>query len=124
MTPSEALKVWLPVIAMGVENMPECKEALEMAIKALEAVENTDRLAEWLKNCRDATPEERESVDKYVESISTPTGVTFDGDRAVSLDAVLNTIRMTKHFYEDPLDYNYVVKILGEFLRANLLQAR
>lgn len=35
MTQSEALKVWLPIIAMGVENMPECKEALEMAIKAL-----------------------------------------------------------------------------------------
>jgi len=27
--------MWLPVIHMGVENMPECKEALDMAIKAL-----------------------------------------------------------------------------------------
>ena len=38
MTQSEALKVWLPVVAMGVENMPECKEALEMAIKAEEQI--------------------------------------------------------------------------------------
>lgn len=36
MTRDEALKVWLPVIQMGVETMPECKEALDMAIKALE----------------------------------------------------------------------------------------
>lgn len=32
MTRDEALKVWLPVIQMGVETMPECKEALDMAI--------------------------------------------------------------------------------------------
>lgn len=36
MTREEALKVWLPVIKMGVEPMPECNEALDMAIKALE----------------------------------------------------------------------------------------
>ena len=52
----------------------------EVTAEEFEAVGNTDRLAEWLKECREATPEERESVDKYVESISTPTGVTFDGD--------------------------------------------
>ena len=36
MTREEALKIWLPVIAMGIDNMPELKEALDMAIKALE----------------------------------------------------------------------------------------
>lgn len=36
MTKEEALKIWLPIIHMGVKDMPECKEALEMAIKALE----------------------------------------------------------------------------------------
>jgi hypothetical protein len=36
MTKEEALKIWLPVIKMGVETMPECEEALDMAIKALE----------------------------------------------------------------------------------------
>lgn len=42
------------------------KEAFEQAIKALEQ-----------EPMRDATPEERESVDKYVKSISKPTGVNF-----------------------------------------------
>lgn len=36
MNKEKALKVWLPVIADGVKDLPECKEALEMAIKALE----------------------------------------------------------------------------------------
>lgn len=36
MTREEALKIWLPVIEMGVANMRECKEALDIAIKALE----------------------------------------------------------------------------------------
>lgn len=36
MTREEALKLWLPIMDMGTENMPECKEALQMAIKALE----------------------------------------------------------------------------------------
>ena len=36
MTREEALKTWLPVIKMGVESMPECSEALDMAIEALE----------------------------------------------------------------------------------------
>lgn len=36
MTNEEALKIWLPVIKMGVEPIPECNKALDMAIKALE----------------------------------------------------------------------------------------
>ena len=36
MTKEEALKIWLPVIHTGVKDMPECKEALDMAIRALE----------------------------------------------------------------------------------------
>ena len=59
-----------------------------------------------LKECRDTTPEERESVDKYVESISTPTGVTFDGDRAVSLidriKDLANTIEIDECSYWTP----------------------
>lgn len=39
MTNEEALTVWLPVIKMGVKDMPECNEALDMAIKALETVD-------------------------------------------------------------------------------------
>lgn len=36
MTKEDALKIWLPIIADGVKYMPECKEALDMAIEALE----------------------------------------------------------------------------------------
>lgn len=35
MTRDEALKVWLPVIQMGVKTMPECKEALDLAISTM-----------------------------------------------------------------------------------------
>lgn len=35
MNKEEALNIWLPVIKQGVETMPECKEALDMAIEAL-----------------------------------------------------------------------------------------
>lgn len=42
MTKEEALKIWLPVIKMGVETMPECEEALDMAIKALEQEPKTE----------------------------------------------------------------------------------
>ena len=37
MTNEEALKVWLPIIEMGVKDMQECQEALHMAIEALKA---------------------------------------------------------------------------------------
>lgn len=33
MDKEKALKIWLPVIADGVKDLPECKEALEMATK-------------------------------------------------------------------------------------------
>ena len=36
MTREEALKIWLPIIDMSIDNMPELKEAFDMAIKALE----------------------------------------------------------------------------------------
>lgn len=36
MTKEEALTLWLPVIKMGVKDMPECNEALDMSTKALE----------------------------------------------------------------------------------------
>ena len=38
MDKEKALKIWLPVIADGVKGIPECKESLEMAIKALEDI--------------------------------------------------------------------------------------
>lgn len=36
MTREEAIKTWLPIISMSIDNMPELKEAFDMAIKALE----------------------------------------------------------------------------------------
>lgn len=47
--------------------------ALEMGIKALEQ----EPKAEKVIKMRDATPEERESIAKYIKSISKPTGVDF-----------------------------------------------
>ena len=44
MTKEEALKLWLPIISMGIDNMPELKEALEMAIKALEQEPILDKI--------------------------------------------------------------------------------
>ena len=41
MTREEALILWLPVIADGVKNLPKCKEALDVAIRALKN-EQTD----------------------------------------------------------------------------------
>lgn len=46
-------------------------EALDMAIKALEQEPKTEKIIKM----REATPEERESIDKYIKSISKPTGV-------------------------------------------------
>jgi hypothetical protein len=39
MTIEEAVNTWMPVVAMGVEGMPEIKEAVRMAIASLEAWE-------------------------------------------------------------------------------------
>ena len=102
-----------------IENI----EIYKIALEALEAVGNTDRLAKWLEQCRDVTPEERQSVDKYVESISTPTGVTFDGDRAVSLNAVLDKIqteiyqynRNPAHYPVDMINIETVLQIIDKY---------
>lgn len=54
MSRDEALKVWLPIIQMGVETMPECKEALDMAVDTMrkyqkieEIVKNTQYLCSY-----------------------------------------------------------------------------
>ena len=70
MTREEAIKrindirrIYARYVEIVTENE---NEALDMAIKALEQ-----------EPMRDATPEERESIDKYIKSISKPTGVDF-----------------------------------------------
>ena len=34
-------------------------------------------MEDFIKNMRDATPEELQAVEEYIESISVPTGITF-----------------------------------------------
>ena len=48
MTKEEALTLWLPVIKMGVKDMPECNEALDMATKALEQRQDP-RTGHWVR---------------------------------------------------------------------------
>ena len=78
-------------------------EIYDMAIKALE---QEPSVSENPNNCemRDATLEERESIDKYIKSISKPTGVKFgaleqepSGD-CISRQAVLeNAFKIYTH---------------------------
>lgn len=38
MTIDEAVNTWMPVVTMGVKDMPEIKEAVRMSIASLEAL--------------------------------------------------------------------------------------
>ena len=72
------------------EDAEECKELMTdingdtvyvvrmSDIRQLSSVNLQEPKTEKVLKMRDATPEERESVDKYVKSISKPTGVNFD----------------------------------------------
>lgn len=52
MTKEEALYTWLPIISMGIKNMPELEEAFDMAIKALEH-EPQETVTEFADRCRE-----------------------------------------------------------------------
>ena len=45
MTREDAFEIWLPIIKMGVKSMPECSEALDMAITALKQEPCTDAIS-------------------------------------------------------------------------------
>ena len=62
MNRKEALEKWLPIISMGVKDIPECKEALNMAIKALEQEPTTKN--DLLVDCIS-----RQSVLNYIDYI-------------------------------------------------------
>lgn len=51
----EALKVWLPVVVMSVSDgrMPEVKEAVKMAVKALEQEPILDKIRAEIKQAAD-----------------------------------------------------------------------
>ena len=47
-------------------------------------------MTELFGDCRDATKEEQEGVNKYIDSISTPTGITFNDSNSVNSPIRLN----------------------------------
>ena len=57
MDKEKALTIWLPVIADGVKDLPECKESLEMATEALE---NQKTLLEELEEIKAEAEEQNE----------------------------------------------------------------
>ena len=76
MTREQAIKL-LRKLRDTIDRNNKYGEAEEMAIQALE---QEPSVSEIPNNCemRDATLEERESIDKYIKSISKPTGVKFE----------------------------------------------
>lgn len=93
MTREEAIKL-LRKLRDTIDRNNKYGEAEEMAIQALE---QEPSVSEIPNNCemRDATLEERESIDKYIKSISKPTGVKFGAldqepcEDVISRDAAL-----------------------------------
>lgn len=53
MSIDEALKVWLPVIQMGVETLPECKEALDMVIDTMRKYQKIEEIVDEWKHDHD-----------------------------------------------------------------------
>lgn len=76
-------KVNLTVIDI-IRSLPITNVAIPSSVK------------EYREQMRDATPEERESIDKYIKSISKPTRVNFwnldDNDDCISRKAVLSLL--------------------------------
>lgn len=77
-------------------------EALNMAIKALEQEPKSK-----IVKMRDATPEERESIDKYIKSISTTTGVDFwdlePSEDAISRQALISDFPISDSYSLDDI---------------------
>lgn len=69
MTREEAIKTWLPIISMGIDSMPELKEAFDMAIKALEQeprwISVSERLPEDHKDVLACLSSDRISICRY-----------------------------------------------------------
>ena len=85
MTIDEAIRILKLSIENSRNHVSFCFDnkgitVLNMAIKALE---QESSVSENPNNCemRDATHEERESIDKYIKSISKPTGIVFDEEQ-------------------------------------------
>lgn len=78
MTREDAFEIWLPIIKMGVKSMPECSEALDMAIKALKQ-----------EPCKDAISRQAALSHKvYTETEEGWSGYTVDADIIENLPPV------------------------------------
>ena len=77
MTINDAVNIWMPVVAMGVEDMPEIKEAVNMAIASLEAWEKVrqvideqyDRIKPYNISCAEGLEMALEIIDKYIKEV-------------------------------------------------------
>lgn len=93
------------------------KTTIDACRGAIELLEQEPK-AEKIIKMRDATPEEKESIDKYIKSISKPTGVDFWNleqapcDDAISREAVLLAIDGVKDNYGGLLDVARMVRKL------------
>lgn len=68
MSRDEALKIWLPVIQMGVETMPECKEALDMAIDDMRKCQKIQGIIDDLNgNFYGSYLKDRQTLEKIYE---------------------------------------------------------
>ena len=71
---------------------------LRAEVEKLPSVRPQEQKTEKVFKMRDATPEEREAIDKYIKSISKPTGIDFwdldkqPCDDAISKQAVLDIV--------------------------------
>lgn len=103
MTREEAIKVLNSYCSERYLADTSLQEACSVAVEALQAqAEKPNDMPWYLKifdmeqikrglqaqadgdnvfKMRDATPEERESIDKYIKSISKPTGIEFDEEQ-------------------------------------------
>ena len=79
----DALKISAPVMAVTQEEFNDY-------------IKTINKIMDWLEQMRNATPEERESVDACIKSISKPTGIIFGElepcEDTVSRQAVINAI--------------------------------
>lgn len=61
MTKEEALNIWLPIISTGIENMPELKEAFDMAVESLKE--------KWTPISEGLPEKENDKEDRYLTTI-------------------------------------------------------
>lgn len=121
MTREEALKTWLPVIKMGVESMPECSEALDMAIEALEqeSSENAIKYFNIINELSETLGVSYDFVDEKIKEImkALPKEPCEIGKAERSMDAdVLNEIREEiVHLHDWAFSREEILRIIDKY---------